>query len=103
MKIFMFFINAIFWLWCFIVPAGLIGFLALYLYLKNPSLLVLSVILGLIGAVCGFLFAEFVRREYGLDNFFGRLHATPDIDGENILDKKDKADEQKAKKDSSSI
>jgi len=58
----MFFINAFHWLWLFIVPAGIL--------------------------VSGVAFAEYVRRKYGLDNFFGRLMATPDIDGGNVMDEK---------------
>jgi hypothetical protein len=99
MKIFMFFINAIFWSWCFIVPAGLLAFLAWYLYLKNSNLLAVSIVLGVIGVACGFFFAEFVRKRYGLDNFFGRRLATPDIDGGNILDKKDNVRDESGNKD----
>jgi hypothetical protein len=90
MKIFMFFINAFFWLWVFIVPAGGIGFLALWSYLKSPSNLIYSIIIAVIGIVVGIVLAEYVRKRYGLDNFFGRRLATPDIDGGNILDEKEK-------------
>jgi uncharacterized membrane protein YeaQ/YmgE (transglycosylase-associated protein family) len=83
----MFFINAIFWLWLFIVPTGILGFLALWLYLKTKNNLPYSIILGLVGIVLGVLLAEYVRKKYGLSNFFGRIIATPDIDGGSILDK----------------
>ena len=89
MRIFMFFINSIFWLWLFIVPAGLLGFLALWLYVKSPDNFIFSISISVAGVILGIVLAEFVRRKYGLDNFFGRLHATPDIDGENILDEKE--------------
>ena len=84
----MFFINAIFWLWLFIVPAGILGFIAIWLYLKSHENLPFSIIIGLVGIVCGVTLAEYVRKKYGLDNFFGRLRATPDIDGGNILDER---------------
>ena len=88
MKIFMFFINTIFWLWIFIVPTAGLGFLAFWLYNKSSGNLLYSIIIAVIGIVSGIGFAEYVRRKYGLDNFFGRLSATPDIDRGNILDEK---------------
>lgn len=88
MKIFMFFINAIFWIWLFIVPAGILGFIAVWLYVKSSQNLVYSIIIGLVGVITGIILAEHVRKKYGLDNFFGRLRATPDIDGGNILDER---------------
>ena len=89
MRVFMFFINSFFWLWLFIVPAGLLGFLALWLYVKSPDNLNFSIAISIAGIILGIVLAEFVMRKYGLDNFFGRLHATPDIDGENVLDEKE--------------
>ena|SRR5665647_1583788 len=88
MKVFMFFIKAFYWLWLFIVPAGILGFFAIWLYFKSSEYLPFSIILGLFGIVSGVAFAEYVRRKYGLDNFFGRLMATPDIDGGNVMDEK---------------
>jgi len=88
MKFFMFFINAIFWLWLFIIPTGVLGFLALWLYLKSKNDLPFSIIIGLVGIVGGVKLAEYVRKKFGLSNFFGRLIATPDIDGGNILDER---------------
>ena len=86
----MFFINAIYWLWLFIIPSGLFSFLGFWIYVKNNNNLPYAVFLGLVGITLGIVIAEFVRKKYGLDNFFGRISATPDIDGENILDKKTK-------------
>lgn len=88
MKFFMFFIKAFFWLWLFIISAGIFGFFAIWIYFKSSENLPFSIILGLFGIVNGVALAEYVRRKYGLDNFFGRLMATPDIDGSNILDEK---------------
>jgi uncharacterized membrane protein YeaQ/YmgE (transglycosylase-associated protein family) len=87
MKVLQFFVNAIYWLWLFIVPTGILGFLAIWLYFKSSDNLVFSIIIGSIGTTLGVVFAEYIRKKYGLDNFFGRLIATPDIDGGNILDK----------------
>ncbi len=88
MKIFMFIINTFHWLSIFIIPAGILGFIAYYNYVKSSDNLLWSILLAVLGSVIGIFFAEFIRRKYGLDNFFGRLSATPDIDGGNILDEK---------------
>lgn len=69
MKIFMFFINTIFWLWIFIVPATGLGFLAFWLYNKSSGNLPYSIIIVVVGIVSGIGLAEYVRRKYGLDNF----------------------------------
>ena len=84
----MFFINTIFWLWLFIVPTGIMGFLGFWLYEKHHDNLFYSIIITVVGIILGIVLAEHVRKKYGLDNFFGRLLATPDIDGGNILDEK---------------
>ena len=83
-----FLIRTFYWMWLFILPTGILGFLAIWLYFKSSDLLPFSIFLGLFGIVNGIILAECVRRKYGLDNIFSRLMATPDIDGGNILDKK---------------
>ena len=57
-----------------------------------------SILLQLAGIALGIILAELVRKKYGLDNFFGRLSATPDIDGGNILDDKQKVNKEIADK-----
>lgn len=94
----MFFINTFFWLWLFIIPAGGLGFLAFWLYAKSPDNLVYSIISSVVGVALGIVIAEYIRKRYGLDNFFGRLLATPDIDGGNILDEMDAKHEEEKKK-----
>lgn len=90
MKVFMFIINSIYWLAIFIVPAGILGYIGLWYYIKSPDNLLIAIILWTVGTGLGIFLAEVVRRKYGLDNFFGRRLATPDIDGGNILDEKNK-------------
>lgn len=84
----MFIINAIFWISLFIIPAGILGYIGLSYYVDSPGNLLLSIIFWIVGIALGIFFAEVIRRKYGLDNFFGRMLSTPDIDGGNILDKK---------------
>jgi hypothetical protein len=92
----MFIINAIFWISIFIIPAGILCFTAYYKYAESADNLIWSIVLASVGIFLGIFLAEIIRRKYGLDNFFGRRFATPDIDGGNILDKKnDKSEESK--------
>jgi len=86
MRIFMFFINTIYWLWIFIVPAGILGFISFWLFARSAGNFIFSIIIAVVGIVSGIFLAEYIRKKYGLDNFFGRVSATPDIDGGNILD-----------------
>ena len=88
MKVFMFFINTIFWLWLFIVPAGLLSFAGYWLYVKNAGNLPYSIILAIAGIACGVLLAESVRKKYGLANFFGRIRSTGGSDKNNITGEK---------------
>ena len=76
----MFFINLIYWLWLFIITAGLWGFIGFWLFKKSSENLAYLIIVSIIGVVLGVLLAEHVRKKYGLDNFFGRLISTPDMD-----------------------
>lgn len=80
MRVFMFFINAIYWMWLFIVPTGLLGFIALMLYKAATDYLFLSIIISALGLFLGFQLAEHVRKKYGLDTFFGRLLSTPELE-----------------------
>jgi len=77
-------------MWLFCIPAGTSAFLAFWLWVKSSDNLIYSIIISVVGIATGIAFAEFIKKRYGLDNFFGRLSATRDIDGGNILDKKDK-------------
>lgn len=69
----MFIINAIFWLWLFIVPAGILGVIAFLFYNKSATNLIYSIIIAIIGIISGVLLEEYIRKKYGLDNFFGSL------------------------------
>jgi hypothetical protein len=80
MKLFLFFINSIYWLWAFAVPVIVSGLPAWYLYEKAHKNLPWSVLLLIAGVVAGVITAEAIRRKYGLVNFFSRLSATPDLD-----------------------
>jgi uncharacterized membrane protein YeaQ/YmgE (transglycosylase-associated protein family) len=80
MKLMMLLVNAIYWLEVFIIPSGIIGFIALWLYIDKAIGMFLSILLGAIGIVAGILLAEYIRKHYGLVSFFSRLSSTPDID-----------------------
>ena len=72
----MFLINAFYWIAIFIVPAGILGFVGLWYYVKSHDNLFFSIVIGSVGVILGVVLAEVIRRKYGLDNFFGRRLAT---------------------------
>lgn len=80
MKLFLFFINSIYWLWAFAVPVIVTGLPAWYFYEKNNNNLPWSVLLLIAGIIAGVITAEAIRRKYGLVNFFSRVSAIPDLD-----------------------
>jgi hypothetical protein len=79
-KIFSFIINLIFWLWLFLMPSCILGVIAYYKYYNNPKNLFLPVVILVVGVSLGILLAEFVRRKFGLDIFFGKINASSDFD-----------------------
>lgn len=78
----MWLVTIIYWLQAFAAPVilfGVIGFA-----IGNESLLF---ILLIIGAVAGVILAEYIRRKFGLDTFFGRIYGPNEMDEK--LKKKD--------------
>ncbi|HEX6333955.1 MAG TPA: hypothetical protein VFZ78_06995 [Flavisolibacter sp.] len=82
MKLVMFLIDAIFWIWIFIVPAGICAFGGFLLHNASHHYLPFSILITLAGAVAGFFLAEYIRKKYGLADFFGKLLSTPELDHE---------------------
>ena len=78
-KIIAFLINVIYWLELFIVPAIISGFVALWLYSNNTTGLLLSILIAIVGIISGTLLAEYIRRRYGLDNFWSGI-SSPLVD-----------------------
>lgn len=70
-EIVVFIVNAIFWLWAFILPPAIFGFLAFLWYGRSPGNLPYAIILFVIGLVLGVVLAEHIRKKHGLDIFFG--------------------------------
>jgi len=83
MKVFMFFVNCIYWLWAFIVPVILCGLPAWFIYEKSSVNLPWSITLLVVGVICGVWVAERIRKKTGLSSFFSRLSETPDIKDSN--------------------
>jgi hypothetical protein len=69
-----------FWLQAFIAPVLLCGFFAFILYTNNNN--VLAIIVLSIGIIGGIILAEFIRRKYGLLEFFSRINGPNEIDDE---------------------
>jgi uncharacterized membrane protein len=83
MRVLMFFIDACLWLSVFIVPAGIVFFIAFLLYNKSSAFLPLSIIITAIGMYLGFRLAEYIRKKYGLLDFFAKLLSTPELEEKN--------------------
>lgn len=82
MKLVALFVQACLWFGIVLSPS-LLGLLSggLFSMQQTPSSLT-APLLGLaLGALLGIIWAEYIRKVHGLSQFFGRLVATPDIDG----------------------
>jgi len=42
-----------------------------------------SIIITIIGIILGVVLAEYIRKKYGMDFFFGKLLSTPELEEEN--------------------
>ena len=82
MKFFELFIRAIYWLQAFVAPVILFGIIGVIIYANNGRLFVIIVSL-ISGSIAGIFLAEFIRRKYGLENFFSKIY------GSGSLGKKD--------------
>lgn len=80
MKIFLFLINSIYWLWAFAVPVIICGIPAWWLYERSSRHWPWSLLLALAGIIMGIWVAERIRKREGLSSFFSRLSETPDIE-----------------------
>jgi hypothetical protein len=79
MKLMRWFVQAIFWLQAFAAPVLLFGFIAVLVYIKTGRTTV-PIVLVAIGIIIGIVVAEYIRRKYGLDSFFGRIYGPNDMD-----------------------
>lgn len=72
----------IFWLQAFLCPVILCGLIGFFITsdISIPALI--------IGAVVGIILAEYMRRKFGLDSFFGRIYGPNKMD-EKLKKKKD--------------
>ncbi len=80
MKLIIFFINAIYWLGIFIVPAGIIIFISSWLHLAGYINFIFAILISLTGIIIGIILAEYIRKHYGLNNFYSRTSSSSDID-----------------------
>ena len=83
-KITMWLIRIIFWLQAFAGPVLVFGLLAFLVYSKGEHNNGIAVALIVIGAIAGIILAEWIRRKYGLETFFGRIY------GSNEMNQQDK-------------
>ncbi|WP_428617382.1 hypothetical protein, partial [Shewanella sp.] len=76
------FVQACLWLGIVLSPS-LLGLLigCMLAVQQTPSNLNAPLFGLALGALIGVIWAEYIRKVHGLSQFFGRLVATPDIDG----------------------
>ena len=72
MRLFDSLISLMYWLQVFATPALLSGIAALFTWSNNRTIGIALLCIGVIG---GIILAEFVRRKYGLANFFSQLYS----------------------------
>jgi len=72
MKVFNSFVQVFRWLQIFIAPMIICSIIALFTYENNKIIAIILLVTGIIG---GIGMVEFVRRKYGLGNFFSRLYS----------------------------
>ena len=82
MKIMAWFVRLLFWLQAFAGPLILFGLIAFVFYNKTGNMN-LAIILLSIGFFAGIFLAEFIRRKFGLENFFARIYVPKDMDKKN--------------------
>jgi hypothetical protein len=70
----MWFVRMIFWLQAFIVPVIVLGVISFFV---SPGL---RIFLLIAAVILGILVAEYIRRRFGLESFFGRIYGPNDMD-----------------------
>jgi len=73
------FVRVMFWLQAFGATVLIFGLIAVLIYIKTANRTVPFVLTG-IGVAAGIFVAEFIRRKYGLESFFGRIYGPNDMD-----------------------
>jgi hypothetical protein len=79
MKIFEWFIRMLYWLQAFVASVIFFGLVALLIYSKTENKTIALFLLS-IGFLGGIFLAEFIRRRYGLEDFFAGIHGSSRID-----------------------
>ena len=89
MKILAFLIDAVYWLGLFIIPSGILFVTGMWFYFDNNNNLLFPITFGIAGVICGVALAEYIRKRYGLNNFWSGISTNLNMDKNNIADKKD--------------
>lgn len=79
----MWLVQIVFWLQAFISPVILLSLVGLLIRSEKAVIALL-----IIGAVAGVVTAEYIRRNIGLDTFFGRIYGPNEMD-EKLKKKKE--------------
>lgn len=85
MKILIFFINTIYWIWLVITPLIPATILGIWLYDRSIDNVPYIVAIGIVSLILGIILAEYVRKGQGLTTFFSTI-----MNSGNIPDKSQK-------------
>lgn len=83
LKVVEFLVEVGFWIRAFASPFLLFAVGAGLVYISDENLGWLAILILIIGAIVGIVFAEWVRRKHGCSSYFGRLIGRSDIDEAN--------------------
>ena len=79
-KIIKWLIKILFWFQAFAGPVLAFGLLAFLVYSKGEQNKGIAIALLVAGVIAGIILAEWIRRKYGLETFFGRIYGPNEMD-----------------------
>jgi EamA domain-containing membrane protein RarD len=80
-------VQASFWLEAFAAPILICGIIAFIIYSNNESNKFIAIVVLIAGIISAIALAEFIRRKYGLDNFFSKIYGSGELDNDISKDK----------------
>lgn len=80
MRVLLILIDALLWLLLFMIPAGVLGFIASMIYKYSPDYLFISTTIAILGVYLGVHLAEYIRRKHGLESFFSKYLFTSELE-----------------------
>ena len=99
-KVFNILIEISYWLAIFFSPFLAGSFIGLVIYIKNPDLLWVTILVASIAMITGIWSAERIRKKYGCSRYIEKIFETPDIPGEYPEEAKEAEEKESSTKNS---